>query len=156
MMARSLTSQAGTGISPNVPGGTRAVAGLVRCLLRFLRGEQQTTLKRTVSNPLPSSEAQRTDYSDKLISDEGPLAECLLWVVDLADDTKELADAESLICGSLGCILEASLHSESFFESFKNTSRFTALLRKALLHDQRRPIRFGTAMAISSICNHPS
>ncbi|KAL8882405.1 MAG: hypothetical protein Q9198_000590 [Flavoplaca austrocitrina] len=138
MMARSLTSQAGTGISPNIPGGTRAVAGLVRCLLRFLR------------------EAQRTDYSDKLISDEGPLAECLLWVVDLADDTKELADAESLICGSLGCILEASLHSESFFESFKNTSRFTALLRKALLHDQRRPIRFGTAMAISSICNHPS
>ena len=64
--------------------------------------------------------------------------------------------AASLICGSLGCLLEASLHSESFFESFKNAGRFQALLQKALLQDQRQPIRLGTARAISSICDHPT
>ncbi|KAL8651279.1 MAG: hypothetical protein Q9226_004773 [Calogaya cf. arnoldii] len=138
MMARSLTSKIDTAASSNIPGEDRAVAGLVKCLLSFLK------------------EAARTDISEKILSDEGPLVERLLSLADLANDTKELSLAESLICGSLGCILEASLHSESFFESFKNAGRFATLLRKALLHDQRRPIRFGTAMAIRSICNHPT
>lgn len=156
MMARSLTSRAGTVASLNIPGDNRAVAGLVKCLLRFLKGEHQTTMERTVSNPFPSSEAARTDSSNKILSNEGPLVDRLLSLVDLADETKELSLAESLTCGSLGCILEASLHSESFFESVKNAGRFRMLLKKALLLDWRRPIRFGTAMAISSICNHPT
>lgn len=156
MMARSLTSKTGTGASLNLPGENRAVAGLVKCLLRFLKGEHQTNMERTVSNPFPSSEAARTDSSNKILSEEGPLVDRLLSLVDLADETKELSLAESLICGSLGCILEASLHSESFFESFKNAGRFRVLLKRALLLDQRRSIRFGTAMAISSICNHPT
>ncbi|KAL8674423.1 MAG: hypothetical protein Q9168_001156 [Polycauliona sp. 1 TL-2023] len=138
VMARSLSSKAGTGVSPNSPGETRAVAGLVRCLLRFLK------------------EAARTDSSNKILSEESLLVGCLLALAELADDTKELALAESLICGSLGCIFEASLHSETFFSSFKNAGRFPELLKKALIRDQRRPIRSGTAMAISSICNHPT
>ncbi len=45
MMARSLTSRAGTVASLNIPGENRAVAGLVKCLLRFLKGEHQTTME---------------------------------------------------------------------------------------------------------------
>ncbi|KAL8994894.1 MAG: hypothetical protein Q9169_005268 [Polycauliona sp. 2 TL-2023] len=138
MMAQSLTSRAVSGASLNLPGESRALAGLVRCLLRFLK------------------EAARTDSSDKIISDASSLVERLLCLADLADDTKDLVLAESLICGSLGCLFEASLHSDLFFENFKSAGRFGALLKKALIHDRRRPIRFGTAMAISGICHHPT
>ncbi|KAL8927422.1 MAG: hypothetical protein Q9172_001353 [Xanthocarpia lactea] len=127
-----------TGASLNTLGENRAVAGLVECLLRFLK------------------EAARTDSSNKTLSDKGPLVERLFSLGDLADDSKELPVAASLICGSLGCLLEASLHSKSFFQSFKNAGRFQGLLQKALLQDQRQPIRLGTARAISSICDHPT
>ncbi|KAL8785754.1 MAG: hypothetical protein Q9213_003178 [Squamulea squamosa] len=138
MMAESLTRTAGMGVSLITLGENRAVAGLIDCLLKFLK------------------EAGRTDSSNKVLSDKIPLVERLFGLSDLADNVKELSVAVSLLCGSVGCMLEASLHSDSFFERFKNSGRFEVLLQKALLHDQRRQIHLGTAKIIRSICDHPT
>ncbi|KAL8805357.1 MAG: hypothetical protein Q9200_005460 [Gallowayella weberi] len=138
MMAESLSSTTGTGSTLMTKGEHLAVAGLVECLLKFLK------------------EAARTDSSNEILSDKLLVVDRLLSLITLADDTRDISVASSLICGSLGCVLEASLHSETLFESFKNADRFRTILQKALLHDQRRPIRQGIARSIRSICDHPT
>ncbi|KAL8766168.1 MAG: hypothetical protein Q9209_006973 [Squamulea sp. 1 TL-2023] len=77
MMAESLTRTASNGVSLITLGENRAVAGLIECLLKFLK-------------------AGRTDTSNKVLSDNIPLAERLFALSDLADDTKELSVAVSL------------------------------------------------------------
>ncbi|KAL8800419.1 MAG: hypothetical protein Q9182_005195 [Xanthomendoza sp. 2 TL-2023] len=138
IMAESLSSTTGTGASLMTKGEHLAVAGLVECLLKFLK------------------EAARTDSSNKILSEKLLVVDRLLSLITLADDTQDISVASSLICGSLGCILEASLHSEILFESFKNADHFRTILQKALLHDHRRPIRQGIARSIRSICDHPT
>lgn len=156
MMAESLTSTAGTGASLTTNGECLAVAGLVECLLKFLKGVLQTITDGTSSNGMSLSEAARTDSSDGILSGKVSLVDRLLSLISQADDIKDISVASALICGSLGCILEASLHSATLFESFKNAGRFQAILQKALLHDRRRPIRMGIARSIRSICDHPT
>ncbi|KAL8681113.1 MAG: hypothetical protein Q9186_002765 [Xanthomendoza sp. 1 TL-2023] len=138
MMAESLSSTTGIGASLTTKGEHLAVAGLVECLLKFLK------------------EAARTESSNKILSDKGLIVDRLLSLIALADDTRDTSVASFLICGSLGCILEASLHSETLFESFKNADRFRTILQKALLRDRRRLIRQGIARSIRSICDHPT
>ncbi|KAL8728289.1 MAG: hypothetical protein Q9166_005496 [cf. Caloplaca sp. 2 TL-2023] len=156
MMAESLTSTTGTGASFITNGDHQAVAGLVECLLKFLKGEWQVVTDETGSNSMSISEAARTNSTKKILSDKVSLVERLFSSINAANDTKELRMALALTCGSLGCILEASLHSETFFENFKNAGQFRMILQKALLHDRRRAIRLGIAKSIRSICDHPN
>ncbi|KAL8707140.1 MAG: hypothetical protein Q9220_007777 [cf. Caloplaca sp. 1 TL-2023] len=130
------------GTSLNIPltsnGQERAVAGLIECLLMFLR------------------ETARTESSNKTLSEHTVLVERLLSLSSIGDQIEELSLASPFICGSLGCILEASLHSEAYFKAFKDAGQLSTFLHKALIRDSRKTIRLGIARSIESICNHPT
>lgn len=102
-----------------------------------------------------ASEASRTDASSKILAEQVSLVERLLFLFNIADHTEDLSLVMSLTCGSVGCILEASLHSEVFFKAFREANQFRTILRKVLLCEPKRVIRIGIAKSIKSICNHP-
>ncbi|KAL9598980.1 MAG: hypothetical protein Q9219_004163 [cf. Caloplaca sp. 3 TL-2023] len=137
MIAASLTSAPANSASTTTDGGLRALAGLVECLLKFLR------------------ETARNDSSREILSTHVSLVERLLLLLRTAELIDDLPLALSLTCGSLGCLLEASLHSETFFKAFRDAKQFQSILRKVLLCESRRTIRIGTAKSIKSICDHP-
>lgn len=133
----SLRNAPVNGASSATDGELRAVAGLTECLLKFLK------------------EASRTDASSKILSEQASLVGRLLSLFDVADHTEDLSLVMSLTCGSVGCMLEASLHSKVFFKAFRDANRFQTILRKVLLSEPKRVIRIGIAKSIKSICNHP-
>ncbi|KAI4245990.1 MAG: hypothetical protein L6R40_002206 [Gallowayella cf. fulva] len=96
-MAESLTSTAGTGASLTTNGECLAVAGLVECLLKFLKGVLQTITDGTSSNGMSLSEAARTDSSDGILSGKVSLVDRLLSLISQADDIKDISVASALI-----------------------------------------------------------
>ncbi|KAI4191657.1 MAG: hypothetical protein LQ348_003479 [Seirophora lacunosa] len=102
-----------------------------------------------------TAEAARTATSSQILSKHASLAPRLLKNISI-ECHEDLSLASSLICGSLGCILEASLHSEDFSKCFRDANQIQTILRKVLLCDPRRAIRVGIARSIRSICDHPS
>ncbi|KAL8944646.1 MAG: hypothetical protein Q9216_000343 [Gyalolechia sp. 2 TL-2023] len=137
IITKTLRSAPANGVSSATEGELQAVAGLIECLLKLLK------------------EAMRTDASSKLLSEQTSLVEQLLCLINVAEHTEDLSLVLSLTCGSLGCILEASLHSDVFFKAFQNTNQYQTILRKVLLCEPRRAIRLGIAKSIKSICDHP-
>ncbi|KAL9032013.1 MAG: hypothetical protein Q9196_000026 [Gyalolechia fulgens] len=137
IITKSLRNAPMSNASSATDGELRAVAGLIECLLKFLK------------------EAARTDASRKLLSEQASLVERLLLLINITEHTEDLSLVLSLTCGSLGCILEASLHSDVFFKAFQDANQFQTILRKVLLCEPRRVIRGGIAKSIKSICDHP-
>ncbi|KAI4169825.1 MAG: hypothetical protein LQ343_005374 [Gyalolechia ehrenbergii] len=156
VISKSLRNAPVSGASSTTDGELRAVAGLIECLLKFLKGEQGSMSDHVSNtNVIAISEATRTEASSKLLSEQASLVEGLLCLINIAEHTEDLSLVLSLTCGSLGCILEASLHSKVFFKAFQDANQFQIILRKVLLCEPRRVIRVGIAKSIKSICDHP-
>ncbi|KAL8952870.1 MAG: hypothetical protein Q9222_001228 [Ikaeria aurantiellina] len=138
VIAQALLQGSDSDVPLSSGGRERAVAGLIECLLKFLK------------------ETARTESSDMTLSKHTALVGRLLSLSRIGEQIEELSLASSFICSSLGCILEASLHSEAFFKAFKDAGQLATYLGKALIRDSRQSVRLGIARSIESICDHPT
>lgn len=126
-------------------------AGLVDCLLRFLKGifthmfKKSIRLSACVAEPVPPETAK------DIIPDPPAFVERLRFLITSARMGSS-PDANTTACKCFATILEASLHSKSVWNFFKSTDQCLNLLRSFLLEDSRQELRQGVADSIRGIC----
>ena len=153
LLALTLTSEDKLGASADAEIDVSTAAGLIDCLLLFLKGLWQiSSLPSPSSHGLCLLEAVSLGISGTLLSDAAVLIERLLWFIAFAESDSSSSQGIELVCKSFAALLEVSLHCSRAWNYFKNTDKSSMRLQRLLLEDPKLEIRQGIADAIHGIC----
>ena len=131
--------------------GLTTAAGLVNCLLDFLKGLSGPLIANTAYSPCPP-EPTSADLSRSYVSDASTFVDRLQSCIVSALSYERSAMSEELACNCFAALLEASLHCPNVWESFKTADGCATLLQQLLLEDPREGIRQGIAARLEGIC----
>ncbi|KAI9827937.1 MAG: hypothetical protein M1819_006880 [Sarea resinae] len=114
-----------------------AAAGLVKCLLDFLK------------------EPVSLETSEAYFSNEPLLVDCLCNLLTLAKETtlRFGGNPVDVVCQCFETVIEASLHSDTVWTTFSKRPDIQDLLQDLLLKDTRAALREGIAHSIFSVCS---
>lgn len=153
LLSRTLTAVGVISTSLDAGIDVTTAAGLIDCLLTYLKGLHPTSGSRFKSaNGGRFAEPVSTDVSSTFFADPSTLVQQLLWLISSAQTIPINGQVDDLVRDSFATLLEASLHSTIVWDHFKNASQSSTLLQKLLLEDNRHDVRQGVADAIRGIC----
>lgn len=157
-ICRGVQLLATTLITPGLTSGTldsevdlSITAGLVDCVLRFLKGTYKPC--NTISNTDISRwvEPVSAEVAARFLPDAQAFVERLQSLIPQARNISS-TQANDLVCNCFATILEASLRCKNVWEIFKSANQCSSLFRCLLLEDRRSEIRQGVAESIRGIC----
>ena len=127
-------------------------AGLVDCLLAFLKGSRQ--LRSLLANhllTLQPTEPTSPDVSKSYIADAAAFVERLVSCLFTAQSLERTLDSDELVTNCFAVLLEASLHCPGVWGKLKSAGQFTALLRGIILEDTQFEVRAAAADRLKGI-----
>ena len=126
--------------------------GLVECLLVYLKGWHSylSTSSRLRLNLKIEPIAQ--DISEQAFKSCSTLVDRIHNLISLAQSEIKECGGDALTCDSFGVMLECSLHSTEFWESFSNHPRTRTVLALLTLESPSINIRKAAATSIKSVC----
>ncbi|KAI9826367.1 MAG: hypothetical protein M1832_000284 [Thelocarpon impressellum] len=114
----------------------KVMSMLVDCLLRFMKE--------------PVSEVTSASY----FTDEPAIVACFMDIIQAtrSPQTWSLSESESLACNSFCALLDASMHSATFWSAFTGRPDATNVIQQLLLDDLRVALREKVGQIIGSFC----
>jgi ubiquitin carboxyl-terminal hydrolase 34 len=144
-------------INPNTLSGNleseidlSIAAGLVDCLLKFLKGAPHSALYVS-TNLICKQEPVTPEAAKEFFPDAAPFVERLQSLIPVARKIAS-TEANNLVCNCFAAILEASLQCGSVWDSFKSSGQCSKLFHQLLLADPIPDIRQGIADSVRGIC----
>ena len=126
-------------------------AGLIDCLLQFLKGKLRYHVI-CLSLTYHSTEPVSSDTSAKYFLEPSMLVDCLHRLIVAAPSIKSGPEISSLIRKCFASMLEASLHSKTVWTCFKTHQSTSQLLSKLLIESNDRGVREGVVVSMKSVC----
>ena len=127
-------------------------AGLMKCLLAFLRGlrppDSCLVDSLFISNLVEPTSA---DISKDYILDSVTFIERLVSCLFAAQSLESTELSSDLVLDSFAVLLEASLHCPNVWETLQTAAGITALLGSILLKDTRLKVRDGAMARLNGI-----
>lgn len=152
LLAKVLTTFDVVGPSIQSEVELAVAAGLVDCLLAFLKGLKLPSLR--IRNPVFTSnsiEPTSAELSKRYIADAAAFVKCLISCLFAAQSLNSTQLSNGLILNCFAVLLEASLYCPNVWEVFRTADQATALLGDIILKNTSYEVREGVADRLRGI-----